>query len=443
MRRLFALGVLAGGLTLGATGQTLSLEEALQTALAQNFDIRIARQAEALAANDAELGTAGLLPRVSLNGNGGRTVNQILRQGNPAERPYPERNNVANENFGANLALSWTVFDGLQGPSFYRRFQLLLDNSTLQTRLAAEQVVADVTNAYYAIVWQQEQLRLLEFTVEISEERARLAQARKAVGSGSGLEALQSAVDLNTDRSALVRQRAAYERARVDLNELLGRLPTATDIPSDTTIALDTTLVLGRLQAQAESQNRTLANLQQQLALNTETGAQLAGVKLPTLNLVGSYNFGSSLSDPFSRFFNTTALYSETWGYNLGLQASWVIFDGFANRRALRANRIQHETLQLQQEQTQLQVSADLTRAYIDYRNNLELVALESQNTDVARQNAGAALERYRVGVSTPLELREAQVAFVDAQGRLLTARYQAKLAETELLRLSGALPAE
>jgi outer membrane protein TolC len=67
-------------------------------------------------------------------------------------------------------------------------------------------------------------------------------------------------------------------------------------------------------------------------------------------------------------------------------------------------------------------------------------VTLEEENLDLARENAFVALERFRQGVSTTIEVKEAQQSLEDAYNRLINARYNIKLAETQLLRLNGDL---
>jgi len=49
-------------------------------------------------------------------------------------------------------------------------------------------------------------------------------------------------------------------------------------------------------------------------------------------------------------------------------------------------------------------------------------------------------MERFRLGYVTSLQLKDAEKSFLDAEGRLVTARYDAKTAETELMRLNGVL---
>ena len=65
---------------------------------------------------------------------------------------------------------------------------------------------------------------------------------------------------------------------------------------------------------------------------------------------------------------------------------------------------------------------------------------LEEENIQLAKENTMIALERFRQGVSTYLELREAQKSLEDAYNRLIAARYNTKLAETQLMQLRGEL---
>jgi outer membrane protein TolC len=74
----------------------------------------------------------------------------------------------------------------------------------------------------------------------------------------------------------------------------------------------------------------------------------------------------------------------------------------------------------------------------MNYQNSIDLITLERENLGVARENAEIALERYRLGNSNALELREAQRNAVEAETRMIDAIYNTKIAEIELMRLSG-----
>jgi outer membrane protein len=85
-------------------------------------------------------------------------------------------------------------------------------------------------------------------------------------------------------------------------------------------------------------------------------------------------------------------------------------------------------------------IHASFLRAFRTYQNSLELVDLEEDNLANAEETLDIALERFRQGIISAIEFREAQRAFLSAESRLIEAKYDAKIAETELLRLTGGL---
>jgi outer membrane protein TolC len=99
---------------------------------------------------------------------------------------------------------------------------------------------------------------------------------------------------------------------------------------------------------------------------------------------------------------------------------------------------VQYQQLVYENELTKLDVG--LSNAFKDYELQKQLLALEEDNITLAKENVFIALERFRQGVSTWLELRDAQQSLELSYNRLIAARYNTKLAETELLRLKGDL---
>ena len=85
-------------------------------------------------------------------------------------------------------------------------------------------------------------------------------------------------------------------------------------------------------------------------------------------------------------------------------------------------------------------IELGISNAYKDYEYQKKALTLEEENIELAKENVIIALARFRQGVSSYLELREAQISLEDAYNRLIAARYNTKLAETELLRLKGDL---
>jgi outer membrane protein len=85
-------------------------------------------------------------------------------------------------------------------------------------------------------------------------------------------------------------------------------------------------------------------------------------------------------------------------------------------------------------------INANIANSYRDYDLFKRTLALEEENIKLVRENIFIARESYRLGISTFLEMREAQQSLADAMNRLIQARFNTKIAEIELLRLRGDL---
>ena len=165
--------------------------------------------------------------------------------------------------------------------------------------------------------------------------------------------------------------------------------------------------------------------------------------RFPQIGLVSGYGLTRNINNAAFAGTTLTSSVNQVQGLNYGITAAVPIFDGFNLRRQEQNARVLEEQRRLQLDQTGLQLDADAATAFAQYQNYLQLLDLEETNIQLARQNVEIALERYRLGLLTPLALREAQRNELDAETRLLDIRYQAKQAELALRRLSGELVRE
>ena len=86
----------------------------------------------------------------------------------------------------------------------------------------------------------------------------------------------------------------------------------------------------------------------------------------------------------------------------------------------------------------ELKLKADLANIWMAYENNMELTNLEKENLQVAQINYEIAMDRYKLGNLSGIELREAQNSLLGAEERLLQAQYNTKLCEISLMQISG-----
>ncbi len=417
---------------LAAAQETLTLENALRLAMEGNHTVRLAENQEALARTNRTIGNAGFLPSVDVTAGLSGSVNnarQLYTNGDIINRSA-----AGSTTASSGIGLNWTVFDGFR---MFNRYDELKERETLGSatvRLTRELTSQDVAEAYYQVVQQQQVLKVLRATVSISEARVENAQLRYDVGENSKREVLQARVDLNADRSAVLRQEVALATIKTTLNQLLGRSP-ETDFRVVDTIIVRADLELETLRAEALANNSTI-----QVARINRNLADYA------LHDVGADRYprvGLNLGYSFSHAETETGLISSNRnaGLTYGLNASMNLFNGLNTNRQAENARILIQSTEIEMAQVEERVKADLLRAHTNYRNRMALVDLERENLVIARENLDIALDRSRLGAIIPLELREAQNGYVAAEGRLVTAQYEAKLAEIELLRLVGREP--
>ena len=421
-----------------APAPPLTLAQAIQLGLENNFNIRLARTDERIAENNVTRGNAGQLPTV--NGNLTRTFNSNNVRQESSARPEPSVASNAQSNLlNANVAAMWTVFDGFGMFIAYDRLRALNQSQQQLTRATLEETVANITDAYYAVVREAGKIKSIEVALKIGQARLDLTQARVEVGVSAKVEVLTARVDYNADQSALIQQQEALNTAKITLNALLGRSPRLNFSPADSIV------VARDLDQAAVTQGIQQNNPRLQLAkTNTNVATYdrrlVRASRFPQVDLTSGYGLNRNVNG--AAFFGSQLVTNtgRTYGLNYGLVASVPIFDGFNRHRLEQNARIGEEQSQLQLGQTQLQIDADGEQAYARYQNRLQLLDLEEANILLARQNVAIALERYRLGLLVPLALREAQRTQLDAEVRLLDIRFQAKQAETVLRRLSGGL---
>ena len=127
----------------------------------------------------------------------------------------------------------------------------------------------------------------------------------------------------------------------------------------------------------------------------------------------------------------------KQWGADFGVTLGFKLFDGKRSRERRNA-KLAIKNAELEQQDLQLTMYADLADLWQAYENNRRLLALERQNVFAARENYEIAHERYLLGDLSGIEMREAQQSLLDAEERILVAEYNTKLCEISLLQLSG-----
>jgi outer membrane protein TolC len=414
--------------------ETLSLEQAVQLALENNFDIRLTKNDVDQAKNNFNRANAGMLPVVTGNFNTNNTVlntKQTLSNG-----VLQERNGARNSNLAYGPVLNWQVFDGFGMFARYDRLKELEQLGEANLKLTVQNTLADIINNYYDLVSQQQQIKALNEALNISQLRLKNSNNRYKIGKAAKLEVLAASVDLNTDTTNLLRQMDVYRSTKIRLNELLAR-GISTEFKVSDTIIIGNNLLLADLQSSAAQLNPSLQSALINRRIAEVNLKQVKASRYPSININSGYNFNQSSSElGFART-------SSGRGLNYGMSASINLFNGYLQKRNEKNASLEIDKSRLQYDKLNQNIISQLSSLYQTYRTNLELVKLEQQNLTVAKQNMDITLEKFKIGSVAPLEFREAQRNYIDANARFTNSQFEAKLAEISLLQLSGKLNLE
>ncbi len=414
--------------------ERLTAEAAVSAALGNNYGILLARNDSGAAAIDLRYVNAAFLPR--LNATVGTVWNNNDQRQTFTDGNVRERDGVRSNILSGALQLNWTLFDGMRMFIVKERTEELARLGEWTVKEQVVQTVADVLVTYYDIVRQKQQLKAITEQMAVNEERVKVADRKLASGLGSKPELLQARVDLNAQQALRLRQLTLIEQRKQQLDQLAGmQLPETFDVEDD--IPFDDRLDLDQLRAEVTGHNPSLLLAQRQVGLAQLSLREEKSMRYPTLSFQSAYNFNRTDNQTVVNPFQP--LTSRLNGLNLGLTANIPILNNRQVERNIEQAARNIEFRQLTYADQSNRLLTTLHNAFADYTYQMEALALEEQNIELARENVDIALERFRQGVSTYLELREAQKSLEDAYNRLIAARYNTKLAETELLRMTGA----
>lgn len=409
--------------------EVLTIEDAVKIALENNYEIKISNNDLKIDKTNVAVGNAGMLPKVAasiVDNNSVQNSSQTRQDGTVVEL-----DNAKNNSLSYGVSLDWTVFDGFKMFAKLDQLKELQKLGEAELKLTILTKISDVTSTYYDLVQQQQQLSALDTTIVISTQRLTLAQNRFTIGKSSKLEVLNAQVDLNTDKTTLLRQQELYTNTKILMNQILAR-DTKTAYKVVDAITVDKTLLLLELTSLAEKQNPKLEAQIINKRVSELQLKQIKGNRYPTISLNSGYNFTESQS---SLGFTTQA---SSRGLNYGFTASMSIFDGFAQNRNEKVAKIQIENSKIAIEQQTLGLQSQLATSYQTYMTNLELINLEEKNEAIAKQNLNITLDKFRIGTITTLEFRTAQLNYINAKVRYSNSQFQAKLSEIALKELAG-----
>ena len=233
----FFIAIISLALTSNAQ-ELLTPEDAVSYSLNKNFDIILAKNDADISKINNNKATAGMFPKINVTTGDVfnlSNVNQKFTTGQTVNKNW-----VPINSFNAGLNMNWTIFDGMKMFATKDRLAALQSLGEIQLKSQIQNTVAQILEAYYDIARQIQQIKALQETAKISEERVTLSQKKLDVGFSDKTPLLQAKVDFSSQKINILQQQTILQQKKIVLNNLMGR-----DANTDFSV-IDSIIEIGR-----------------------------------------------------------------------------------------------------------------------------------------------------------------------------------------------------
>ncbi len=408
----------------------LTVAEAVAQALAENEQTRIARAAVDRTRGVVREAFADALPSVDGTYNLAHNLQRpiiFFNQGGETQQISIGEDN--EHTFG--LSIEQTIFDRRLGAAVSAA-QHGSAASEAQYERALANVAVETKEDYYAVLLAEAAVEVREGAVQLATERVEQIRLFRDVGTAADFDVLTAEVDLENLRPDLIQARNDLRLAENGLKRTIG-LPLDEEVVLVDTLGFHpVTITLDDARARALAARSDLEAQAQTVELREELVNVERGEAFPTLSLSLDVTRRSSSEAfvPEEREFSQSAV--------AALAVDIPIFDGRRTQgRALQARADYVEAQELYralQRDVQLQVQ--------DAWQTVQAAAQTVEATRATGERANRAWEiarvRFREGLSTQLELDEAEQAVTEARLNAAQALHDHMVAVARLLSAMG-----
>ncbi len=431
---------MAGG---NAFAQKLTKQEAIRLTLENNYGILIATNNIEAAKNNKGILNSGYLPTLAANAGANyqdasstTSFPGVINPDTGLPREDIEIDGAETQRYNASLNFNYTLFDGLGRFYNYKRLKEQYNLTELQARETIENTILQLFSVYYEVARLTENEQVLEETLRISKERVTRSNYQFEYGQNTKLNVLNAEVDVANDSINLLNTRQQLINTKRDLNIIVDN-ELEIEFTVDTIVNFTSRLEIDSYLEKSIENNVTLLQNESNIRISDYDLKVSKSGYLPVIGLTGSYGWNENRNPPSAFFPGNVA---DTYTLAGGVSLSWNLFDGGGTITRVKNAKIALDNQELAKIQVEQQVKRDIANALGNYKNRLKVYEIQQQNVLTNQNNFDRSKERFNLGQITSIEFRQAQINLIQAQTNKTLAKYDAKLAELQLLQLTGQL---
>ncbi len=410
--------------------QPLQLRQAINIALQNSLEIQIAQNNVSIDSIYNNYGVAGGLPLFSGTLNDNEQFTSVYQKLNSGQ--VIERNGVAANQLASNVTGSILLYNGGRVVATKKRLAQLQQQSLKLLNAQVQNIIADVSNAYYDVVRQQGYIKTIERSIDAAKQRLEIVKTSQQVGLANNADLFQSQIDLNSLVQQEQAQQLVIDQSKTELLRLLSA-KTDSAITIQDSIIVDETVNYSAIINRLESNPEIMA-AQDQVLINQQIVKETTAQRYPSIRATTGYSFSRNNAGAGQIVLNQT--YGPTVGVSIGIP----IYNGSVFKRQQKAADINVNTASVQKDILIRDYTANAVKAYQAYASTLKQLETEKNNYQLSSQLLDLVLKRFQLRQATIVEVKNAQQSFEASGYRLVNLSFAAKAAEVELKRLASML---
>jgi len=402
----------------------LDLESAINLALEQNQNIRVATLEMERAQARLNESRGRLLPTVQAMGSYNRNIKKpvIFLSGEMAEAFRSNTLEIGADNsFMGALSVSMPIFNpAINSGIEMSRTEMLVAGENY--RASKIDLTYNVQRVWFDALLARESLEIIRLSFDNAQRNHENIRQMFNQGLVAEFDLIRAEVQTENIRPEVLQAENMYGMVKSVLKTLLGvdqNRPIA--IGGNLTETSDQMLASFNIMQAERSliRNSQLVGLDLQHQLLVQRSGSLRASRAPSVNAMSNYNYQTESNDFRFQDFNWVNTIAA------GFQINIPIFAGLTNRNQIKQLDIGARQVKLQREYLENNLSVELENILNSMNVAVERAIHAERNVEMAQRGYDIALVRYNSGQGTLLEVNDSEVALTRARFNLLQARHQ------------------
>ncbi len=417
---IFLAAIVFSALSVKSQETALSVSDALEKALENNYGIVISKSEIEIAKINNNWGTAGRIPTVGFD------VSSINNE--------ELLDNTSTNMISGGIGVNWTIFNGFKVNITKDKLERLKNLTKGRSAVVVESTIQDVIMSYYNILLQKEQLEVLKTVMQLSKDRFDYEQTRYEIGGSVTYNVLLAKNIYLNDKALYLNQEVVVRNTIRNFNFLVGEEPQITWIFSEDFNSDTTEYILGNLMDKMLANNQTLQNQYANLLL------QKNEIDLQRSNLYPRLSLSAGIDNSYS-WINSEGqaeIYNEALTPYGNVSLSYDIYSAGNRKRAINIAKINEEITQVETDEIKHSLTNQLFNEFETYNLRKVLLNVANESLEAAELNLQIADEKFKSGAINSFNYRDIQLSYLRSAINQLQSVYNLIYSNTTLTRLTG-----